>query len=211
MSGLMSKVASVRRRAVDRMAANPALFGDLDHSPFALLTPARRGRGPNRSAAGVDEARLARERLRRAAAAELAFEGERERALADAREREAAAERERERGESHGRAPQAGAAAHREHTSRVPIGAFDPRIEIRSGVSRPAAIPARADRHAPVNRRVPGRPQMAELVLSACCVRPRRRLVCPDLRFRPIGQAHGASLDARTPRIKPLSQLWLVE
>ena len=40
MSGLRSSVASVRRRAVDRMFANPWLFGDLDHP----LAPARRPR-----------------------------------------------------------------------------------------------------------------------------------------------------------------------
>src|SRR4249920_3608583 len=39
MSGLRSKRGSVRRRAVDRMVANPALFGHLQHP---LLTPVPR-------------------------------------------------------------------------------------------------------------------------------------------------------------------------
>jgi hypothetical protein len=89
--GLNSKVASVRRRAVDRMVANPALFGHPFASGLSLLSPASRARGP-RSGSGLSEearARLARERLEREAAAELAFVGERE------REREATAELER--------------------------------------------------------------------------------------------------------------------
>jgi hypothetical protein len=98
ISGLSSKVASVRRRAIDRMAANPALFGDLFAGGLSLLAPAARARGPSHSAAAVDEARLAQERLEREAAAELAFEGERERALADARERDNELILERERG-----------------------------------------------------------------------------------------------------------------
>jgi hypothetical protein len=81
MSGLVSNAASVRRRAVDRMFANPGLFGDLQHP---LLPAARPRRGPSAEA----RAQLARERLDREAAAEL----ERERAIE--REREAAAERE---------------------------------------------------------------------------------------------------------------------
>jgi hypothetical protein len=81
MTGLMSSAASVRRRAVDRMFANPGLFGDLQHP----LRPATRSRsGPSAEA----RARLARERLEREAGAEI----ERERVLE--REREAAAERE---------------------------------------------------------------------------------------------------------------------
>ena len=86
ISGLNSRIAAERRRAIDRMGANPALFGDLGHSAaFALLTPARRRRRSNHSVAAVynaDEVRLARE-----VAAEQAIE----------REREAAIERERER------------------------------------------------------------------------------------------------------------------
>jgi hypothetical protein len=81
ISGINSRVASVRRRAVDRLFANPELFGDLQHP---LLPAARPRRGPSAEA----RARLARERLERQAAAEL----ERERVLE--REREAAAERE---------------------------------------------------------------------------------------------------------------------
>jgi hypothetical protein len=93
MRGLLSKVGSVRRRAIDRMAANPALFGDLDHPLSALLTPARRSRGHSHSAAvdKADEARLARERLEREAAAELA----REREIEGDRLRERERERER--------------------------------------------------------------------------------------------------------------------
>ncbi len=79
MAGLMSSLSRVRRRAVDRMFANPWLFGDLDHP----LAPApRRRRDPSEEARG----RLARERLERQAADELA----RERAMEIEREREAA-------------------------------------------------------------------------------------------------------------------------
>ena len=77
MSGLRSSVASVRRRAVDRMFANPWLFGDLDHP----LAPARR---PRRGPSAAARARLARERLEREAAAELSHE----RAIEIERERE---------------------------------------------------------------------------------------------------------------------------
>ena len=88
MRGLKSKVARVRWRAVDRMFANPWLFGDLDHP----LAPARRRRsGPSAAARG----RLARERLEREAAAEL----ERERAV----EMERECEREREIEDDHRR------------------------------------------------------------------------------------------------------------
>jgi hypothetical protein len=81
----MSKAASVRRRAVDRMAANPGLFGpSLQHHPaFALLAPAPRAR--SRPSEEV-RARLARERLDREAAAEI--EREREREIEDDRRRE---------------------------------------------------------------------------------------------------------------------------
>ena len=83
MSGLASKVASVRRRAVDRMFANPALFGHLQHP---LLPGTRQRSGPSEEA----RARLARERLEREAAAEL----DRERAIEIERERERERERE---------------------------------------------------------------------------------------------------------------------
>ena len=93
ISGLYSRRASERRRAVDRMAANPALFGDVvGSSAFALLVPAGRGRRPNHSATAIDrgdEVRLTRERLEQEASAEL--EGER----ALERELEFAADRER--------------------------------------------------------------------------------------------------------------------
>jgi hypothetical protein len=84
ISGLNSRRASDRRRAIDRMHANPALFGDLDHP----LAPAARTRGPRRLVEGGGEAALERE-----AAAERASEREREQAIE--RELEAAAERER--------------------------------------------------------------------------------------------------------------------
>ena len=98
--GLTSKSASVRRRAADRMGANPMLFRDFNPSLFALLTPAtrgRKGRGPNHSAAVVDEAWVARERLDQEAAAEVAFEREQEREQEREREREQEREQERER------------------------------------------------------------------------------------------------------------------
>jgi hypothetical protein len=79
--GLSSRVASVRRRAIDRMGENPALFGDLQHPLFELLAPAARARGSHRLVERGGKAVLERE-----AAAELARE----------REREAAAERELE-------------------------------------------------------------------------------------------------------------------
>ena len=88
MSGLASKVASVRRRAIDRMAANPALFGDLDHPLLALLTPASRDRRPRLLAEDGGKAALERE-----VADEQAIERDRE--AAAEREREAAADRER--------------------------------------------------------------------------------------------------------------------
>ena len=86
MSGLNSKVASVRRRAVDRMVANPMLFGDLDH-PLAPAPRVRGPRGPN-VFVEAERARLAIER-------EVAAEREMERAAE--RERDAAAERAAER------------------------------------------------------------------------------------------------------------------
>jgi hypothetical protein len=82
MSGVTSKVASVRRRAVDRMFANPALFDHPFVSGLALLAPAARARGPHRLVEGGGKTALERE-----TAAEQARE----------REREAAAERELER------------------------------------------------------------------------------------------------------------------
>ena len=83
LSGLRSSVARVRWRAVDRMFANPWLFGDLDHP----LAPARRPRsGPSAEARD----RLARERLEREAAAELSHE----RAIEIEREREREREQE---------------------------------------------------------------------------------------------------------------------
>ena len=90
ISGLNSRVASVRRRAADRLLAHPMMLGHPFAGGLSLLAPAARARGP-RSSSGLSEeaqGRLARERLEREAAAELAFEGERERALADERERE---------------------------------------------------------------------------------------------------------------------------
>ena len=93
IAGLYSRRGSDRRRAIDRMAANPGLFGDVvGSSAFALLAPAGRGRRPNHSATAIDrrdEVLLARERLEQEAAAEVAFESDRERVLADARERDA--------------------------------------------------------------------------------------------------------------------------
>jgi hypothetical protein len=80
--GLTSKAASVRRRAADRMFANPGLFGDLQHP---LLPATRPRRGPSAEA----RAQLARERLDREAAAE--FERERAVEIEREREREAAA------------------------------------------------------------------------------------------------------------------------
>ena len=68
MAGLRSPVASVSQRAVDQILAKPWLFGDLEHP----LAPAPRSQsGPSEEARG----RLARERLEREAAAELAREG----------------------------------------------------------------------------------------------------------------------------------------
>jgi hypothetical protein len=78
ISGINSRIASVRRRAIDRMVANPALFGHLQHP---LLTPVPRIRGPRLLVEGGGKAALERE-----VAAEQAIE----------REREAGAERERE-------------------------------------------------------------------------------------------------------------------
>ena len=97
--GLYSKAASARRRAVDRMAANPGLFGDwLQNAAFKLLAPAPRVRRPHGSDVFVEA-----ERARRAIEGEVAAE------RASEREREAAAERaaERERFEVmvEGRAP----------------------------------------------------------------------------------------------------------
>jgi hypothetical protein len=85
ISGLTSRRASDRRRAIDRMAANPGLFGDLFVSG---LSPASRTRGPPRLVGCGGEDTLERE-----AAAELTRERERE-AVAE-RELEAAADRER--------------------------------------------------------------------------------------------------------------------
>ena len=93
MNGLRSSVASVRRRAIDRMAANPGLFGDLASSPaFALL--ARAGRSRRGAQVDHDLRDLRdRERLEREVAAELAHERDREAVVE--RQREAAVERER--------------------------------------------------------------------------------------------------------------------
>ena len=78
--GLHSRRGSERRRAIDRMAANPGLFGDLCHSPaFAFLLPAER---PRRS---FDDG--GRAALDRGVAAERVIEQERERALELERER----------------------------------------------------------------------------------------------------------------------------
>ena len=80
-------------RAKRRQWAVDQLLVGSNHPLAALLTPASRSRGPNHSAAAVDETRLAREQLDREAAAELARERERE--AAAEREREIAADRER--------------------------------------------------------------------------------------------------------------------
>ena len=92
MRGLHSRRASDRRRAVDGMAANPGLFGDLTNNPaFALLAPASSVRG-SKHVAAAEKARVARECLSREVAAEAAAERDREAELE--RDREAAAERE---------------------------------------------------------------------------------------------------------------------
>ena len=83
ISGLNSRVASVRRRAVDRMVAQPDAVRSSRLPRLSLLAPACASRGPHRSGRGWREGLAA---LEREAAAEQAIE----------REREAAAERERE-------------------------------------------------------------------------------------------------------------------
>jgi hypothetical protein len=77
--GLNSKVASVRRRAVDR-GFRTMMFGHPFASGLSLFVPAARARGPHSSPGLSEEARgrLARERLEREAAAELARERDRE-------------------------------------------------------------------------------------------------------------------------------------
>ena len=84
MRGLSSRVASVRRRSVDRMLAHPMMSNHPFASGFSLFAPASRARGPHLlvegrgKAAAAQEARL---ELEREAAAEL------EREAADERER----------------------------------------------------------------------------------------------------------------------------
>jgi hypothetical protein len=97
MSGLLSNVASVRRRAIDKMFANPVLFDPSLHPALSLFAPAPRVRKARDAArasedpAGAEKARVAGEVLAREAAPEQTLE----------RDREAAAERvlEQERSE----------------------------------------------------------------------------------------------------------------
>lgn len=84
--GLDSRVARVRQRSVDRMFAHPRAFGDPFASALSLFAPAARVRGPRVLVGAADEGRLA---LEREAAAELAFEHEREVEDDRRREREA--------------------------------------------------------------------------------------------------------------------------
>jgi hypothetical protein len=87
--GLNSRVASVRRCAIDRMTAHPMMFGHPFASGLSLFAPAARARRPHRLVEGGGKVALERE-----AAAEQAIERDRE--AAAEREREAAAELERE-------------------------------------------------------------------------------------------------------------------
>jgi hypothetical protein len=77
ISGLHSRIAAERRRAIDRMGANPALFGHLFASGLSLLAPAARARGPRLLVEDGGKAALERE-----VAAEQAAEREREAAAA---------------------------------------------------------------------------------------------------------------------------------
>ena len=87
IAGLNSRRASERRRAVDRIAANPGLFGDLSNSPaFAFLAPARRS---------VRSEYDPRDLVEQETAAEQAAYRERERLLE--RDRDAAASAARDR------------------------------------------------------------------------------------------------------------------
>ena len=98
--GLDSRVASVRRRAVDRMLSHPMAIGNPFASGLSLFAPASRARGSHLlvegggKAAAAEEARLA---LEREAAAEQAIEREREAAAERELERERERELERER------------------------------------------------------------------------------------------------------------------
>ena len=74
MRGLDSRVASVRRRAVDRMLAHPMMSNHPFASGLSSLAPATRARGPHLLVEGGGKAALERE-----AAAEQAIERERER------------------------------------------------------------------------------------------------------------------------------------
>ena len=76
VSGLDSRVASVRQRAVDRMLSHPMAIGNPFASGLSLFAPASRARGPHRLVEGGGKAALERE-----AAAEQAIEREREREL----------------------------------------------------------------------------------------------------------------------------------
>jgi hypothetical protein len=107
ISGLYSKRGSVRRHAIDRMAANPGLFGDLFAGGLSLLSPAAHARGRRSGSSLSEEARgrLARERLEREAVAELARERAIELEADRRREQEVAADREREPVGGSGRAP----------------------------------------------------------------------------------------------------------
>ena len=118
ISGLHSRRASERRRAVDRIAANPGLFGDLSNSPaFAFLAPARRGRRSVRSeydprdlveqeTAAEQAAYRERERL---------LERERDAAASAARDREAAVDRRASAGRVTERSPAADSGVWREN------------------------------------------------------------------------------------------------
>ena len=85
ISGLHSRRASDRRRAIDRIAANPGLFGDVAGSSpaFAFLLPAERTRRGRHPSSGPSEEKRARERLER----EQILERDRERILELERER----------------------------------------------------------------------------------------------------------------------------
>ena len=118
IAGLHSRRASERRRAVDRIAANPGLFGDLSNSPaFAFLAPARRGRRSVRSeydprdlveqeTAAEQAAYRERERL---------LERERDAAASAARDREAAVDRRASAGRVAGRSSAADSGVWREN------------------------------------------------------------------------------------------------
>ena len=92
ISGLHSRRASDRRRAVDRIAANPGLFGDVAGSSaaFGFLVPAERGHRSVRSEHDP------RDLVEQETAAEQAAYRERERLLERERDAAASAARDRE-------------------------------------------------------------------------------------------------------------------